>query len=128
FLNQLIGGKRSAELLPIEHVLSRSVPAEFRGAERAPGDAVARGIEAAERSFKTLYVRQLVVRRNEYVVKNDFAGDRSAQAELAFDLRRRQPLHFLLENEAADRSGIVLRPHDEHVGDRRIRNPGFRPG
>src|SRR5437762_1187639 len=48
FLDQLVRGKRSAELLPIEHILSRSVPAEFRGAECAPGDAVARGIEAAE--------------------------------------------------------------------------------
>src|SRR5204863_5953156 len=103
-------------------------PAEFRGAERAPSDAVARSIEASERSLEPLYVGQLVLRRNEDVVENDFACDRCAQAELALDLRRRQPFHALFKDEAADRFAIVLRPYDEHVGDRRIRNPGFRTG
>ena len=41
-LHQLIGGERPAELLAVEHVLPRAVPAEFGGAHGAPGDAVAR--------------------------------------------------------------------------------------
>ena len=41
-LDQLVGGERPAELLAVEHVLARAVPAVLGGAERAPGDAVAR--------------------------------------------------------------------------------------
>src|SRR6202044_1287200 len=48
FLNELIRGERPAELLSIKHVLPRRVPTTFSGAERAPGNAVACGIEAGE--------------------------------------------------------------------------------
>src|SRR5207248_4268102 len=42
FLDELVRGERPAELLAVEHVLPRAVPAVFGRAERAPGDAVAR--------------------------------------------------------------------------------------
>src|SRR5437667_6409039 len=45
-LHELIGRERPAELLSIEHVLPRAVPAELGRADRAPGDAGARDIEA----------------------------------------------------------------------------------
>src|SRR5882672_7216337 len=47
-LNQLIGGERAAELLSIQHILPRRMPAALRRAERAPGYAVARRIETGE--------------------------------------------------------------------------------
>src|SRR4029079_16834017 len=92
--------------------------------ERAPGDAVARAVEAAHGPLQALDVRQQVVGRHEHVVHDDFAVDRRAERELALDLRRRQPLHTLLEDEAAD-DAVELRPYDEYVGDRRIGNPGL---
>src|SRR6185503_16223549 len=49
-LDQLVGGKRPAELLAVEGVVARLLPAEFGGAHGAPGDAVAGVVEAAERS------------------------------------------------------------------------------
>ncbi|MEH2548535.1 hypothetical protein V1283_005180 [Bradyrhizobium sp. AZCC 2262] len=65
-----------------------------------------------------------------HAVHHDLAGDRGAQGQLAADLRRRQALHALLENEAADlvvmRGG--LRPHHEDVGDRGVGNPHLAAG
>jgi hypothetical protein len=49
-LDELVGGERPAELLAVERVLARRVPAELGRAHRAPGDAVARAVEAAERA------------------------------------------------------------------------------
>ena len=126
FLNQLIRGERTAELLAIEHVLPRGVPAELRGAERTPCDAVTRRIETPEGSLETLNVRQHLVRRNEHIVHDDFAGDRCSQAELAFNLRGREALHSLFDNESANGLAVILCPDHEYVGDRRIRDPRFR--
>ncbi len=39
FLDQLVGRQRPAELLTIEYILARAVPAVLGGAERPPGDA-----------------------------------------------------------------------------------------
>src|SRR4030095_11874922 len=51
-----------------------------------------------------------------------------AQGELSFDLRRRQPFHALFQDETANDPLVVLRPHDEDVGDRRIGDPHLRAG
>src|ERR1700745_683127 len=53
-LNELVGGKRTAELLAVERVLARAMPAELRRADGAPGDAGARHVEAAEGPCKAL--------------------------------------------------------------------------
>src|SRR6266702_403803 len=50
-LDQLIGGEGPTELLALERVAPRRMPAEFGGAERAPGNAVARVVEAGERAL-----------------------------------------------------------------------------
>ena len=39
-LDELVGGERPAELLAVEHVLPRAVPAELGRAHGAPGNAV----------------------------------------------------------------------------------------
>src|SRR5579862_6410973 len=59
-LDQLVGGERPAELLAVERVLARALPAELGGAHRAPGDAVARVVEAAERAAEARDVGQHV--------------------------------------------------------------------
>ena len=103
------------------------MPAEFRGPERAPGDAVARAVEAAERAGEPLDVRQQVLLRHEGPVEHDLAGDRGAQREFAFDLRRGESLGAALDQEPADHV-VELGPHQCHVGDRRIADPGLGAG
>src|SRR4029077_13278508 len=108
--------ERAAELVAVQDVAPRSVPAELGRAERAPGDAVTRPIETAERSGETFRTRQIIRVGHEHLVHADLAGARCAQAELAVDGRRRQTLHTLLEDETTDDAGVVFRPDDEDVG------------
>ena len=42
-LNELTGGERTTELVAVEGVSARGMPAELGGAQRAPGDAIVRG-------------------------------------------------------------------------------------
>src|SRR5204863_582099 len=99
-LDQLVRGEWPAELLAVESVLTRRVPAEFRGAQGAPRDAVARVIETTERPLQALDAGQPVFLGDEDIVEDDLAGDRGAQTELAFDLRGRKPFHSFFQNEA----------------------------
>src|SRR3546814_1613620 len=57
-LVELVGRERAAELLAVEAVLPRCVEAELSRAQRAPGNAVARAVEAAERAFQPLHLGQ----------------------------------------------------------------------
>ena len=114
FLHQLIGGERPAELLAAERIFAGAMPAEFRGPHGAPGDARARDIEAAERTGEAGNVRQQIFFRDHGAVEHDLAGDRGAQAELAFDLRRGKSLGVALDDEAADFS-FELRPDNRHM-------------
>ena len=47
-LNELISSERATELLAVQRVLQRRVPAGFASADRAPGDAEPRRVEAGE--------------------------------------------------------------------------------
>ena len=87
-LHQLVGGQRLAELLAVEHVLARAVPAVLGRAERAPGDAVARAVQAGERALQAAHLGEGVLLGAEHLVHHDLAGDRGAQADLAVDRRR----------------------------------------
>ena len=127
-LDQLVGGQRAAELLAVQRVLAGAVPAVFGGAERAPGDAVARAVQAGERTLQALHFGEGVFFGAEHAVHHDLAGDAGAQADLAVDRRGAQALHALLEHEAADRAdgaalADFLGPDHEHVGDRAIADP-----
>ena len=123
-LHQLIGGERTAELLAIEHVLARAMPAEFGGAHCAPGDAVARIVETAERTGEALHVRQQIFLRHHAVFQHDLAGDRRAQRQLAFDLRRGKSLGAAL-NEKAANDIVEFRPHHRDMRNRRVGDPGL---
>ena len=78
-LHQLVRGQRPAELVAVQRVLPRRVPAEFRRAHGAPGDAVARLVQTAERAFQAFHVGQQVFLGNEDLIHDDLAGDRRAQ-------------------------------------------------
>ena len=125
-LDQLRRRQRAAEHHALQRVLPRRMPAELRRAQRAPGNAVARVVEAGERAAQPLDRRQPVLRRDEHVLHHDHAGDRCPQREFPLDLRLRQARHAAFQDEAADVAGIVLRPHHQHVGDRRVGDPGLR--
>src|SRR5690606_34416907 len=72
-LDQLVRRERTAELLALERVPAGGVPAELGRAERAPGDAVARGVEAGERTAEAGDAGQLVFLRHEHLVHDDLA-------------------------------------------------------
>ena len=104
------------------------MPAEFRRAHRAPRNAVTRPVEAAEGACKAAHIRQHVLFGYEHVLQRDFAGDRGAKRELAFDLGRFEALETPFHDEAADDPifiiGVVgLCPYDGEVRNRRIGDP-----
>jgi hypothetical protein len=78
-LDELVRCERPPELLTVEHVLARRMPAGLGGTQCAPGDAVAGVIEAAHRALQAFRVRQQVFLRHEYAVHDDLARDRCAQ-------------------------------------------------
>mmetsp|Transcript_55832 Transcript_55832/g.147600 ORF Transcript_55832/g.147600 Transcript_55832/m.147600 type:complete len:274 (+) Transcript_55832:438-1259(+) len=122
-LDQLVGGERSAELPPREHVLARRAVARLRRAQRAPRDAVARAVEAAEGAPEPLGLGQQGRGRGDDAVEGDGARGGGAQRELALDLGRCEARHAALEHETADVARVVLGPHDEDVGDGRVGDP-----
>ena len=124
-LHQLRRGERLAEHHPVQRVVARGVPAEFRRAQRAPGDAVARPVEAGEGTGERLHARQPVLLRHEDVLHHDHAGDGGAQRELALDLGETQALHAAFQHEAAQHALVVLGPDHGDIGDRRIGDPGL---
>ena len=57
-LDELVGGERPAELLAVEDVAARPLPAVLRRPHRSPGDAVAGAVEATERAREPFRVRE----------------------------------------------------------------------
>ena len=128
FLDQLVGGQGAAELLAVHHVLAGAEVAVFGRAQRAPGDAVTRTVQAGERALETAHIRKGVFFRHEDLVHDDFAGDAGAQADLAVHGRGGEALPALFQDEAADLAAVVLGPDHEHVGDRRVGDPHLGAG
>src|SRR5262249_5187491 len=128
FLNQLVGGKGPSELLALEYVRSRAMPAVLCCTQRAPGNPVTCTVETGERPLQSPDVGKRVLVGAEHVVHDDFACDARTQADLAMDWGRGQPFPPLLQNKTANRLVIVLGPYDEHVRDRTVGDPRLRPG
>jgi len=66
---------------------------------------------------ETFGARQEILARNPYLVHDDLAGARRAQAELALHLGRGEPLHSALQEKAANDARVVLGPDHADVGD-----------
>jgi|GEM_PF-102766 len=125
FLHQLIGRQGTPELASIQGVLPGDMPARLGSAQRAPGDAKARRIQAGEGTLQSIGMRQFLIRRHEHIVHDDFPGDRCAQPDFPVYGRRAEPGAALVQKESANASRIVLGPDHKHIGDRRIGNPGL---
>src|SRR5690606_3301742 len=121
FLDQLVGGQRTVELLAVQRVLTRCMPAELGGAEHAPGNAEARLVETAERALQAFDVGQQRILADLDAVHDDLTGDRGAERQLALDLRSLELVAggLAIEHEAADLI-VELGPDDEYVGERRV--------
>src|SRR3546814_4425890 len=91
-------------MLALECIMTRRLVAEFGRAHRAPADAVARAVEAAEGAFQPRHMRKQRILANLDPVHHDLAGDRGAQGYFPLDFRRRQALQALFQDEPPDRS------------------------
>ena len=130
-LNELVLRQRAAKLHTVQRVLAGAHPAVFCRAQCAPGNAVTRLVQAAERAFQAADVGQQVFFRHKHAIHDDFASDAGAQAHLAFDLGRAQALHAFFQHEATDAflaADLAVRvfklgPDHEHVGNRAVGDP-----
>ncbi len=125
FLDQLVGRERAPELLPLERVGARCMPAEFRSPHGTPGDAVAGAVKATEGTGQAFDVGQQVLLGNQNVVEHDFARDRSPQAHLSLDFRGAEPVEPALNDEAAD-DAVEFCPNHGEIGDGRVGDPHLR--
>ena len=131
FLDQLVLRQRTAELLTVHGVLAGTQPAVFGRAQSAPGNAVTCLVQATEGALQAADIGHQVGFRHKHIVHDDFAGDRGAQAHLAFDLRGAQAFHAFFQDEAANAflaADLAVRvfelgPDHEDVGDRAVGDP-----
>ena len=125
FLKQLRAGQWAAELLAVQTILAGGAVTELGGAQRTPRNTISRAVEAAERTFQPLDIRQQSVLAHHHIVHIDHAGDRCAERQLPGDFWCGQALHILFQHKAADRPAmrLALRPNDKDIGDRRVGNP-----
>jgi hypothetical protein len=124
-LNQLRAGNRLAEDHALHGVIARRMPAKFRRTHRAPGNTVARLVQAAERTAQTLHMGQDRVVRDKGIIERNRAGGGGAQAQLAVNLRTVEALNALVHDKAAD-FAIQLGPDHRQIRDRRVGDPHFR--
>src|SRR3546814_21193118 len=87
-LNKLRRRQRATELLPLQRVGTGGMVAGLGRAHRAPGDAVAGAVEAAERTLQPLHIGKEILCGHLDLVNPDLASDRSAEAELLLPLGR----------------------------------------
>src|SRR5207245_2702984 len=110
-------GDGLAELDPLLRILERPVVAGHRSADGAPGDSIARLIEAGQRALEALHPGKPVLERDLAVLERQLGGDRRAHRELAVDVEGREARRALLDEEPSDLAVVLFRPHDRDVGD-----------
>ena len=92
----------------------------------APSNTVTRSIQTAERACQAAHIGQQVFAGHKYIFQNNLPRYRSAQTELAFDLRRTEPSKCSFYDKPSD---VTLKfcPHHSKIGYGRVGNPHFRP-
>ena len=118
-----------AELLAVQPVLTRGVPARLCGAHHTPGNAIARPVQAAKRPFQALHTGQKRIFADRDRVHHDFTCDRGAQAEFAADFRRGKAFHALFEHKTPNFAavGFGFCPDYKDIRDGGIADPHLRP-
>jgi hypothetical protein len=128
-LEELRLRQRLVELLAVEPVLARGVPAEFGRAHDAPGDAVARAVEAAERPLQPLDMRQKRVLADLDPVHHDLAGGRGAQDSLPSIFGADRPFMPLSSTKPRmRRRDARIWPRRRRHRRRGVRDPGLGAG
>jgi hypothetical protein len=125
-LRELLGGERRAEDDALLRVAQGLVEAGQRGADRAPGDAVARLRETGERPLQASRPGQPVRLGDRGVLEVELARDRGAQRELPLDVADLVAGASGLDQEALD-SVLGLGPDHGQVGDGAVRDPALGP-
>ena len=123
FLNQLVCRKGSAELLPLQGVVARSVPAKISRAHRAPRDSVTRAIKTAEGAFQAADFGEDILSWHENILHDDLARHRRSQRKLSLNGGRAESCHLPLQNKPADHTFIIFGPNDKDICNRRIGDP-----
>ena len=129
-LDDLIGREGRAELLAVAHVASRRVKTSLRGAQRAPSDAEARGIEARKGARHALCIRQHRGHGEANALHDKLPRGTRAQRKLTIDTGCGEALGAARDDEAAHGrrpQSLVLRlgPHNCNVAHGRVRDPHF---
>src|SRR6185437_8067368 len=119
---------RTPELHALHSVVARAYPAILGRAHDAPRDAVASAVQAFERALQSRNAGKQRLLGYLDSVHDDLARHGGAQRQLSADLRCRESLQSLLEDEAANRTAVSarLRPDNEHVGKRTVGDPRLR--
>ena len=94
------------------------MPTEFCRAHRAPTDAIARLVQAPERTLEPLGMRQQRILAYLGIVHHEFICGKGPQAQLAIDLRRAESLGLLVQHKPTDLAAMALGPcpDNEHIG------------
>jgi hypothetical protein len=124
-LHQLERCDRLAELDARFRVLERAVEDGLCRTDTAPGDAVARLVQATQRSAETVATRQAIRIGDLDILQADLARHRSAQRELALDVGGVEARSIGFDEEALDLAVVILRPNDRDLADTAVGDPEF---
>src|SRR3546814_228318 len=94
-LHDLVRRERASELLALARIAPRRFIAEFGRAHRAPADAVARPVEATERTFEPRHMRQQRILADLHPVHHHLPRSRIPQAHPPHPLPPPTALHPL---------------------------------
>lgn len=94
-LHELERRERSLELVPLERIFPGLRETRLERAHHAPGDPVARTVEAGEGGTETDRTGHQGILRNFDVVHEYGSCDRSTQREFVVDFWRGESLHAL---------------------------------
>src|SRR6266702_335213 len=94
-LHELEGRERFLELMPLKRVLSGLRKTRLERTDHAPGNTVARVVEAGESRAEPYCTGHQCVVRNLDLVHEYGSCSRDAQRELVLDFGRRKSLHAL---------------------------------
>src|SRR4051812_46969818 len=120
---------RLAERDALLRVLAGVVGRALRDADRLRGGAEARALERAERDGQAAaLLADEVLRRHADILEQRVAGRRAVDPHLVLELRDREALGVLRDDERARALLLAVgdREHDVEVGDRRVGDPVLR--
>ena len=120
------GGHRFVEDDPDFRILQSLVEHRHRGAEDAPGDAVARLVEAREGRLEPVGLGETAGERDGTVLEDQLRGHGSPEREFPLVVFRAEPGRSFLHQEPGDLA-VQLCPDECKVRESAVRDPGLGP-